>query len=237
MIGAMATAVVRGLLSMVVPPLCCACREPEFSGRPLCPSCRSSLVALGEHRCARCGSPTAAPIPRCRECRGRALAFERAWSPFAYESAARTVVAALKSSGALPLAALMAEELAERAPPALLSGTLVPVPAHSRRRRRQGFNQAAAIARAIARRTSLPARDVLVRAASKPPQVGLERRARLANARGSVRLRRGARAPGSVVLVDDVYTTGATLDACARELLRDGSDRVTAITFARAVRE
>jgi ComF family protein len=235
--GAMTTTVVRALLSMVVPPLCCACREPEFSGQPLCPSCSSRLVALSEHRCARCGSPAAAPIPRCRECQARALAFERAWSPFAYETVARRMVAALKSSGALPLAALMAEELAERAPPALLSGTLVPVPAHARRRRRHGFNQAAAIARALARRTRLPVRDVLVRTAARPPQVGLERRGRLTNARGSVRLRRGVRAPGRSVLVDDVYTTGATLDACARALLGSGSGSVVAITFARAVRE
>ncbi len=236
-IGAMATAVVRALLSVVVPPLCCACREPEFSGRPLCPSCRSRLVVLPEHRCARCGSPSAAAIPRCRECSGRALAFERAWSPFAYETVARTMVAALKSNGALPLAVLMGDELAERAPPGLLSGTLVPVPAHARRRRRHGFNQAAAIARTLGRRTKLPTRELLVRAASRPPQVGLERHARLANARGSIRLRSGARAPERAVLVDDVYTTGATLDACARALLSSGSGQVTAVTFARAVRD
>jgi ComF family protein len=236
-IGGMATTLARGLLSLVVPPLCCACREPELSGQPLCPSCRSRLVALAEHRCARCGSPAAAPIPRCRECRGRAIAFERAWSAFAYETIARTIVAALKSGAALPLAALMAEELAERAPPPLLSGTLVPVPAHARRRRRHGFNHAAEIARALARRTRLPARDVLARPASKSPQVGLERRARLENARGSVLLRRGARVPAHALLVDDVYTTGATLDSCARALLGAGSDRVTAVTFARAVRE
>jgi predicted amidophosphoribosyltransferase len=235
--GAVTRTVVRALLSMLVPPLCCACREPEFSGQPLCPRCRPRLVALGEHRCARCGSPAAAPVPDCRECHGRALAFERAWSPFAYETVARTVVAALKSNGALALAAVMADELAARAPPALLSGTLVPVPAHGRRRRRHGFNQAATIARALALRTRLPVSDVLVSAAPRPPQVGLERRARLVNAHGSVRLRRGERAPRRALLVDDVYTTGATLDACARALLGSGSDSVTAITFARAVRE
>jgi ComF family protein len=150
---------------------------------------------------------------------------------------ARTVVAALKSNGAVPLAAWMGDELALRTPPALLSGTLVPVPAHARRRRRQGFNQAEAIARALARRTGLPLRDVLARSKSRPPQVGLERRARLANARGSIRCRRGVQAPPRALLVDDVYTTGATLDACARGLLDSGSDYVAAVTFARAVRE
>jgi ComF family protein len=239
MIGEMASRtsmLARALLSLVVPPLCCACREPEFSGEPLCPGCRTGLVPLSPHRCLRCGSPTATPLPGCRECRGRSLAFERAWSPFAYEAVARTVVAALKSGGALPLAALMAEEIAERAPPELMSGTLVPVPAHARRRRRHGFNQAAAIARELARRTGLPIRELLARATSRPPQVGLERRARLANARGSIRLGGGTRAPERVVLVDDVYTTGGTLDACARALLDAGSNRVTAVTFARTVR-
>jgi ComF family protein len=223
------------LLTLVVPPLCGVCREPELAGRALCLTCSSRLVPLRDPRCRRCGSPQFHETARCTECRGRALAFGLAWSAFAYEGMARDVVGALKARGALVLGAFMADEIAARLPRDLLEGTLVPVPAHRRRRRRHGFNQANAIARPLGRALSLPVRDVLQRA-SAPAQVGLERGARLRNAVGSARLRAGAAAPTRVVLVDDVYTTGATLDACAWALLDRGTREVVAVTFARALR-
>jgi ComF family protein len=226
----------RELVSLLVPPLCAVCREPEPSGAPLCLECRTRLVPLSDPRCPRCGAPVVQRSSDCLECRGRALGFERAWSPFAYEGVARQIVAALKSRGALVLAGLIAAEIAARAPAGLVEGTLVPVPAHPQRRRRHGFNQAQAIAHALARRASVPVRDLLRRSGPVTPQVGLERRARLANARGSARVRRPSGAPRRAVLVDDVYTTGATLDACARALSEAGADLVVAVTFARAVR-
>jgi ComF family protein len=226
----------RGLLALVVPPLCASCREPELSGAAVCPDCRSRLVALRDPRCARCGAPTAHASSGCHECHGR-RAFSRAWSPFAYEGTSRALVNALKSRALVSVADLMGREIARRAPPGLLAGKLVPVPAHARRRRRHGFNHAAAIARATARRLDLPVRDVLVRAGGRPRQVGLERGARLGNVRGSVRPRDGASVPERAVLVDDVYTTGATLHACAEALLEAGAREVVAVTFARAIRE
>jgi predicted amidophosphoribosyltransferase len=225
----------RGLLSLVVPPLCVACRDPELSGSPVCPDCRARLVRLPEPRCERCGAPVPRRVSACVECRGRALAFTSAWAPLAYDGVARLLVAALKSRGSLTAASFMAGEVACRAPGGLLTGTLVPVPAHPARRLREGFNQAAAIAHEIARDRPLGVADVLRRAGPSRAQVGLERRARLANARGSVR---SARRPpeGPLVLVDDVYTTGATLDACAHALLAAGGGPVAAVTFARAIR-
>jgi ComF family protein len=149
---------------------------------------------------------------------------------------ARETVAALKSRGALSVSRLMAAELALRVPGDLLRGVLVPVPAHRRRRRRTGFNQARAIAVALGGRTGLPVDDILERTGSAQPQVGLERAARLVNARGSVRVRAGSVVPTRALLVDDVYTTGATLDACASSLKAAGAAAVVAVTFARAVR-
>ena len=117
----------------------------------------------------------------------------------------------------------------------------MPVPAHPVRNRRHGFNQAAALARAIARGARLPVLDLLRREPRSVPQIGLERRDRLANAACSVRVdggrRRGRAVPPLVALVDDVYTTGATLDACARALRAEGAAEVVALTFARAVRD
>jgi ComF family protein len=171
----------------------------------------------------------------CHECRGRVLAFDQAWSGFAYEGVAREVVGALKSRGALVLASFIAHEIAARAPAALLAGTLVPVPAHARRRRSSGFNQAWEIATALGREVGVPVGNALRRVRASA-QVGLERRARLENAQGSVRVRRGFAVPPRAVLVDDVYTTGATLDACAQALRESGTEEIVAITFARALR-
>jgi ComF family protein len=223
------------LVSAVVPPLCAVCREPELDDRPLCPECSARLVPLCDPRCRRCGAPLPHDAARCPECRGRTLAFEGAWSAFAYEGVARDVVAALKSRGAVALAGLIADEIALRATPGILAGTLVPVPAHPERHRRHGFNHARAIADPLGRAASLPVADVL-RRGHAPTQVGLERRARLESVHGSVRVRAGARLPARVVLVDDVYTTGATLDACASVLRDSGTWQVAAVTFARALR-
>jgi ComF family protein len=234
--GRVARSLRSSLLSLIVPPLCVACREPGPSGDALCAECRSGLVVLPEPRCLRCGAPTASESVECRECRRRLLGFDRAWSAFAYEGITRKAVAALKSRGALAVTGLIAEELASRAPLDLLRGVLIAVPAHPRRRRRHGFNQARAIAAALGKRTGLPVVDVLERTRPAQPQVGLERSARLVNARGSVRVRAGSVAPRRAALVDDVYTTGATLDACARALKAAGSAEVVAVTFARAIR-
>src|SRR4051812_7760305 len=113
----MAATLLERLVSLVVPPLCLACREPEPSGAPVCPRCRRRLVALRDPRCERCGAPVVTRSPRCAECRGRRLAFRSAWAPFAYDSTARELVAALKSRGATPAARFMAGEIASRAPP------------------------------------------------------------------------------------------------------------------------
>jgi ComF family protein len=227
-------ALARSLVSLVVPPVCAACHEPDLSGAGLCGECRSRLHPLRDPRCKRCGAPLAVEVPCCSECRRRALAFDRAWAAFAYEGVARQAVAALKSRGALAAALPMAAQLAARAPRELLAGALVPVPAHAERRRRHGFNQAEALARALGKVSGLPVRCELERDRSVGPQTGLERSARLRSATASVRASRSV--PERAVLVDDVYTTGATLDACAHALRARGARAVVAVTFARTLR-
>ena len=220
---------------MIVPPLCAACREPEFSGGQVCPECRAMLVPLSDPRCERCGAPVVRPVSSCGECQGRGLAFDGAWAAFHYGGVSRGIVTALKLRGHVAVARFMAAEIAARVPEGLARATLVPVPAHPRRRRRDGFNQAGALARALGAQTGQPVRDLLVRAGGAVPQVGLERSARLANARGSVRSRSVSRPPERAVVVDDVYTTGATLDACAVALRGSGVAEVSAVTFARVI--
>lgn len=231
----MAGSLARTLLSLLVPPLCVACREPELSGAAVCPRCAGAMEPIGAC-CARCGAPAPCTVAACRECDGRAFAFERAWAPFAYTGAAREVVLGLKGRGLTDGASYMAEAIARRAPDGLLAGAVVPAPAHPERLRRHGQNQSLEVARALGRIARLPVRDLLSRRPGGRRQVGLELAARRANAHGWVMAHTPPAAGIPVVVVDDVYTTGSTLDACAAALRATGSGPVTALCFARTVR-
>ena len=141
----------------------------------------------------------------------------------------------MKFRGALAVADLMAAQLAAGAPGALLHGaTLVPVPLHPARRRARGFDQAARIAAALARRSSLPLDPCLRREGEPARQLGASRAAR--TAAGRIAVTASAPVPRRVALVDDVHTTGATLDACARALRAAGAQEVVALAYARTLR-
>src|SRR5437764_9056647 len=147
-------AVLDRLLSLLVPPACLACRSPvPRAGEALCARCRSELPWLGPRTCARCALPRpCAPCPAWR------AAFEVAWAPMAHDGVARELVAALKFRRTFAAAAVMAAQLAANAPPGLLAdAALVAVPMHRARLRSRGFDQAEALARALARRLGQPA--------------------------------------------------------------------------------
>jgi predicted amidophosphoribosyltransferase len=227
--GALRTTLAQ-LRALVVPPACAACGAPLGpADEVLCPACRAALPWLREARCPRC----ALPAP-CRPCPAARAAYAASWAPLAHEGVARQVVSALKFHGGLAVADAMAAQIAAGAPPGLLRGaTLIPVPAAPARRRRRGYDHAEVLARALAGRAGLPVEHVLERA-SGPRQLGAGRAQRLAGGRLVVASR--GRAPPRVALVDDVHTTGATLDACARALREAGARDVVAVTYTRALR-
>ncbi|MDQ3675824.1 MAG: ComF family protein [Actinomycetota bacterium] len=218
------------LVALVVPPCCAACRAPGLRAcDALCPPCRRALPWLPAATCERC----ALPRP-CRRCPAADAAFERAWAQVAYEGVARDAVRALKFARARLLADVMAAQIAACAPPALLcGGTLVAVPAHPRRRRSRGFDPAELLAASLARRTGLPLERALRRDASAARQLGATRSQR----RDVDRLGFAAWGPSPqrAVLIDDVHTTGATLDACAAALRAAGARRIVAVTWARTL--
>ncbi len=218
------------LLALLAPPACTACRRPLTTAGPLlCPACTRALPWLRGPGCPRCG------LPRHRQggCPAAGAAFALAWAPLAYEGVARDLVQALKFRGALPVARLMAAQLAAALPPALRGvDAVVPVPPHPGRRRRRGFDPANTLARGLAPRLELPLAPCLSRGGGRR-QVGTGVRQR--RDPGRLAVRASAPPPSRVLLVDDVHTTGATLDACARALAAAGSRWIVAATYARTL--
>jgi predicted amidophosphoribosyltransferase len=219
------------LVALVAPPCCAACHAPGLrAADALCAACRRALPWLPAATCERC----ALPRPCGGRCPAAGAAFERSWAAVAYEGVARDAVRALKFGRARMLAGVMAAQIAACAPPELLAdGTLVAVPAHPRRRRERGFDPAELLTTALARRTGLPTATALRRSASAARQLGASARQRRDVQRLGIEPR--GRAPSNAVLVDDVHTTGATLDACAAALRRAGSRHIVAITWARTL--
>jgi ComF family protein len=217
------------LLDVLVPQRCVACGAGE---KAVCAACLAAIRLLRGPLCARCGAPTAWPVERCAECAGRRLAYVQARAAVAYEGPARTLVAAWKEHGHRRLGPLFADLVVEVVPrPPVEVVTFVP--ADRDRRLWRGRNTAKTLARLAADAWGLPLEPLLERTRHVPPQRGLTRTERRGNVRGAFSARK---APARVVLVDDVYTTGATVAAAASELRRAGARSVHVATFARAVR-
>jgi predicted amidophosphoribosyltransferase len=197
--------------TVVAPPLCAAC------GR----SCRVEAVL-----CTRCGRRLAGAEPLLGK---GPPGLDRAWSSAPHEGVARDLVAALKFRRLLPVADLMADRIQWLAPAHMLSGAVVPVPAAAARLRRRGFDPAGELAAALAERLDAPLESCLARRGGRR-QVGRRRAERLGQ---PPRIHATGIAPRSVLLVDDVLTTGATMSACAQALRAAGAARVVAVTFAR----
>jgi len=231
------------VLSVVLAPACATCEQPldHPTRGPVCPRCWQSILPLTPPLCDSCGDPLptwrtiSLPLARCPRCRRTTRFVDRARSVGGYEGTLRSIVHALKYEGrrslARPLAALMRRHGRD-----VLGGAAcaVPVPLHPSRRRERGFNQAADLAHHL----DLPVVPALRRVRATTTQTGLPAAQRHRNVRDAfaatpaTREMRGA----VVVLVDDVCTTGATLEACARELKTAGVAEVRALTVARVVK-
>jgi ComF family protein len=229
-------------LDVALPTLCPACREP-VGGNGLCASCWAKLSLIAPPYCERLGIPFAYdPGPGVLSMQAMAdpPAYHRARAAVRYDDIARALVHALKYGDRLDLAPTMARWMA-RAGRELVSeaDALIPVPLHWRRLWARRFNQSALLAKTISQETGIGiAEGVLKRVKATIQQVGLSQTERAQNVQGAFRVpaeRRADVAGRRVVLIDDVLTSGATSDACARALLRAGAGQVDVVVFARVV--
>lgn len=235
------------LVDILLPPRCIQCaRTVEINGT-LCAECWRGITFLGEPCCACCGLPfpyDAGSGALCAGCIAQPPRFDRARSVFTYDDHSRRLVLALKHADRLHGVPAFGQWLARAGAPLLDDADLlVPVPLHWTRLWRRRYNQSALLARAVA--NALPARrnalrvapDLLYRKRRTPIQGHKSRLQRAENVRGAFALRRAATAIGlRIVLIDDVLTSGATVEECARILKRAGAARVDVLTLARAVR-
>jgi competence protein ComFC len=228
----MANSYVSALADLFFPQHCVGC---ERRARDLlCRACFEALPEIGRPTCARCGMPTAFETFVCDECKGVDFGFESARAPLRYEGVGKEIVHALKYRGYTQVV----EKLAAPLMLGVIEGearfdAVVPVPLHRSRLRLRGFNQAELLARALSRKMNAPVSDTLQVVRRTRDQVELTAAERRANVAGAYTARNRVR--GRVLLIDDVFTTGATMSACAETLLRAGAQEVHALSLCRTV--
>ncbi|WP_245263300.1 ComF family protein [Azorhizobium doebereinerae] len=239
----MARAGGRAVLDLVLPPTCISCRAIVATSGPLCGPCWSRLRLIERPFCERLGTPFPFEASEGRlsvEAITDPPAFDRARAATLFGPVSQDLVHGLKYADRMDLAVPMARMMA-RAGRELLAeaDVLIPVPLHPLRLWRRRFNQSALLARHLSRLSGVETRtEALVRRRATPSQISLTRAERRANVAGAFAVpdrQAGAVAGRRVLLVDDVFTTGATVDACARTLRRTGASGIDVLTFARVV--
>jgi competence protein ComFC len=242
----------EALEQLLLPAECLLCRALfTFSScrRVVCDVCRHRWRPVQPPWCRRCGQPEPHFGP-CRLCADWPAALRAARSAVWLDAGARAAVHALKYGGLPRIAADLAEAMQRLEVPGRDAAWLVPIPLGPARERQRGYNQSERLARALGRRWGRPVVSLLARTRETATQTALTPAARLANVAGAFATRnveRGTRNGGSdpssafrlprstLILVDDVFTTGATLAEAARALERAGADTVVGVTFGRAV--
>jgi len=235
------------VLDLLLPPRCILCGKTTETAGTLCTPCWRGIAFIGPPCCAGCGLPfpydPGGDDARCGACLAHPPSWDRARSVMVYDDRSRGLILALKHADRLHGVPSFGQWLA-RAGADLLDGAdlIVPVPLHWTRLWWRRYNQSAVLAHAVAAALPRPggpriAPDLLVRRRRTPSQGHRTRTQRAENVRGAFALRPGAEVKGTrVVLVDDVMTSGATVEECARVLRRAGAAGIDVLTLARAVR-
>lgn len=230
------------LLSLCFPPKCAICGSDTASGVHLCETCAGEIEHIREPFCARCSTPFHGAITEefvCADCKERGQHFECAVACYLSTGPVRDFIHGFKYQRQTYLRHALAGWLAQTLDDPRIAGrpfdALVPVPLHHVRRREREFNQAEVLAELVAPKSGRPVWNALRRIRSTPTQTRLDRAERMENLSGAFVVRKPAQVDGRhLLLVDDVFTTGSTVEECSRVLLKAGAASVRVITVARA---
>jgi ComF family protein len=235
--------VLRPLVDLVLPPRCPGCGVLVDADLQFCSDCWNALRFISDPACQSCGKPFAEGRDNdliCAECLADPPQHDGIKAAVLYDDLSRSIVLKLKHGGKIGLARLIARQLQRHLPGSSDHVVLIPVPLHRWRLWRRGFNQSILIARALARERRLPVEtDILRRIRPTPPLKGMTRKQRGLAVRGVFDIPKDRREHirgKHVLLIDDVYTTGATSKACVRLLKQAGAAKVTIFCWARVLR-
>jgi ComF family protein len=236
----------RQVLRFVLPVECLSCGR-SLSTDPVpffCTVCWQTIRPLHQPVCVLCDQPfvspaamTYTPNHQCQHCQEQPPDFERAWTLFPYLPPLRDAICSFKYQGKLTLARPLAQLMISTLPHGIDADVIIPVPLHPARLRAREFNQSLLLADQLSHHLSRPVSATnLIRIAATDPQTTLSRQARLRNLRKAFAIRRPQDlAEKRILLVDDVFTTGTTLNECAKTLRKAGSGPVFALTLARTI--
>ena len=232
----------QSAVSLLYPPLCTICGRSIRAGEYLCDQCETKAVRIVAPFCEKCSEPFDGAITgvfTCANCAHRTIYFDAAVAAYRGRGIVREVIHEFKYGRRIHLRHLVARWLRSALDDERLLGrcfdVIIPVPLHPTRQRERGFNQATLLAELLSAQTSIRCKPLLERTRYTTTQTALDRSERMENLHNAFRLRKNADVRGlRVLLVDDVLTTGSTLNECARVLKRAGAFSVHAATAARA---
>ena len=227
--------------TLCFPPHCAGCRADTERGVHVCEQCAETAERIVAPYCQRCSNPfdgASTDAFTCANCANREVHFECAVAPYKSRGIVRDCIHAFKYNNALhlcpQLAAWLAETLNDPRITSCIADAFIPVPLHHVRFREREFNQAEELARLLAKQTNIPMWHALKRIRYTTTQTKLDRSERMENLHGAFRVRHTRRVKGRhLILVDDVFTTGSTVEECSRVLMRAGAASVRVITVAR----
>ncbi len=229
------------ILDFLIPPVCGICDEPVMETATLCAKCFAALTFIREPRCTVCGRPFEYDIlgeRTCSKCLMKRPIYAKARSALAYDDASKKLILPFKNGDRLDLAPLLVKLMSNAAPNLLTEAdVLVPIPLHRLRLLKRKYNQSAVLAMKLAKKFEkkcLP--SALVRVRATPSQGHLSPAERKKNVRGAFKVRAPEKIKGKkILLIDDVLTTGATANECAKVLLKVGAKEVSLLTLASTV--